>query len=283
MRYIPGALQDHLHSGVTTLCHCWRLDRRDGTVHGFTDHDRPIRFDGITFEPDSGFEAGSLDNATGLSADNIEVIGALSSTTLTERDLERGLYDNADVDIFRVNWAAPAQRILLFRGSVGETTRGSLSFRAELRSMAHRLDQPTGRAYLRRCDAELGDARCGVALTPHDGTITALKGDGSILTNLAATDGFIGGLLTWTSGANSGTRSVIRAVDGASITLWIAPPGPISLSDTFTITEGCDKRWQTCRDRFNNAARFRGFPHMPGDDWMTRTPASGGQNDGAAL
>ncbi len=283
MRYIPSALQAHLDSGVTTLCHCWLLRCRDGIVHGFTDHDLPLRFDGITFEPDSAFEAGSLDAAMGLAADNIEIAGALSSTALTERDLERGLYDDASVDIFRVNWADPASRILLFRGSIGETTRGSLSFRAELRSMAHRLDQPTGRAYLRRCDAELGDARCGLTLTPQTGTVTAIANHGTITTTLAETEGFTGGLLTWISGANSGTRSVIRARSGANLTLWIAPPSPISPSDTFTITEGCDKRWQTCRDRFNNAVRFRGFPHMPGDDWMTRTPASGGQNDGAAL
>ena len=42
MRTIPPNLAAHLTDGATTLCHCWKLIRRDGTTFGFTDHDRDL-------------------------------------------------------------------------------------------------------------------------------------------------------------------------------------------------------------------------------------------------
>lgn len=284
MRHIPAALQAHLDSGATTLCHAWAMTLRDTTRLGFTDHDRPLTFDGLTFTPASGLDSGALQSATGLAPDNLEVIGALSDEAITEADLERGRFDDAEVDIFRVNWRDPAQRVLLFRGSLGETTRGTLAFTAELRSMAHRLDQPQGRAYLRRCDAELGDARCGVTLTPAPGTVTAIASHGTLtVEGLAAGTSYTHGILTWTSGANSGHASPIRDQSGETLTLWQPPPDPIAPGDSFTATMGCDKRFETCRSRFDNTLRFRGFPHMPGDDFITSYPRQGGQNDGSVL
>jgi uncharacterized phage protein (TIGR02218 family) len=44
----------------------------------------------------------------------------------------------------------------------------------------------------------------------------------------------------------------------------------------------CDKRFGTCRDVFSNAASFRGFPDIPGDDFLTLTPAEGGRHDGGS-
>lgn len=45
---------------------------------------------------------------------------------------------------------------------------------------------------------------------------------------------------------------------------------------------GCDKRWETCVGVFGNGVNFRGFPDVPGDDFLTAYPASGGRNDGGS-
>ncbi|KSB88727.1 hypothetical protein AS593_20040 [Caulobacter vibrioides] len=42
----------------------------------------------------------------------------------------------------------------------------------------------------------------------------------------------------------------------------------------------CDRRWATCREVFSNAANFRGFPSLPGEDFVTLYPAEGEANDG---
>ena len=57
MRDIPSGLAAHLADGVTTLCHCWKLIRRDGVTFGFTDHDRDLAFGGVAFAARSGLEA----------------------------------------------------------------------------------------------------------------------------------------------------------------------------------------------------------------------------------
>ena len=57
--------------------------------------------------------------------------------------------------------------------------------------------------------------------------------------------------------------------------LWQAAPEPIDAGDTFTVTAGCDKRFSTCRNRFGNGADFRGFPHIPGNDFVISYPVAG--------
>ena len=49
------------------------------------------------------------------------------------------------------------------------------------------------------------------------------------------------------------------------------------------VAPGCDKRFETCRDRFGNALNFRGFPHIPGSDYLLAHPASTALHDGGAL
>ena len=42
----------------------------------------------------------------------------------------------------------------------------------------------------------------------------------------------------------------------------------------------CDKRWATCVGAFANGANFRGFPAMPGEDFLTLYPSEGERHDG---
>src|ERR1700689_5309327 len=132
MKTLPPGLQSHLSSGATTLCWCWKLVRADGAVQGFTDHDVAFVFGGATYEAASGFTASEVQSTLGLAVDNLTVAGALSSATLNEDDLAAGLYDDADIEIWRVNWAATDQRLLMRKGSRGEVTRGKTGFQAEV-------------------------------------------------------------------------------------------------------------------------------------------------------
>ena len=63
-------------------------------------------------------------------------------------------------------------------------------------------------------------------------------------------------------------------VNGGTVTLdlWQAMPQAIAEGDTFTVTAGCDKRFATCRDKFANVVNFRGFPHIPGNDFIVSYP-----------
>jgi uncharacterized phage protein (TIGR02218 family) len=279
MKTLPSGMQAHLDSGATSLCWCWQLTRKDGVTLGFTDHDRALAFDGVTFEAVSGFSASEVQSSLGLAVDNLELSGALSSVALNEDDLAAGLYDNATIRLWRVNWADAAQRVLMRSGTLGEVTRAGSAFHAELRGLAQALNQPVGRAFGRLCDAELGDARCGVAITPVSGAVlAALDARRFTVTGLADFDEgvFTGGRLTFIGGANHG-RSMEVKRHGKSgvvtIELWQPMGGSIAAGDGFTVTPGCDKRFATCAGRFANAANFRGFPHMPGNDAVLAGPS----------
>ncbi len=288
MRAIPSALQEKLDSGVTTLAHCWRLTRRDGVVLGFTDHDRDIAFDGAVFLPDSGATGSALSVSADLAADNADIEGALSASALSGEDLAAGRYDGARVEIFRVNWAAPAQRVLVKKGVIGEVTRNGRAFRAELRGISHLLDQPQGRVYQRLCDANLGDSKCGVDLDDPAcrtaGEVTARKNEQSFIASgfSAFEDGwFAHGLLTWESGANAGLCAHIKTqTQNGALSLWLPPGAAVAVGDEFTATAGCDKRFSTCREKFSNAINFRGQPFMPGNDFAITYPLRGENNDG---
>ncbi|HXF53616.1 MAG TPA: DUF2163 domain-containing protein [Hyphomicrobiaceae bacterium] len=280
MKALSPGLAAHLAGGATTLAWCWRLTRRDGTKLGFTDHDRNIVFDGTTFEAATGLTASEIKDAVGLSVDNLEVESALSSGSLSEADLAAGLYDDARVEIFRVNWQAPEERVLMRAGSLGEVRRSGLAFAAEVRGLAHYLQQPKGRLFQFGCDADLGDARCGVDLEQPafrgQGTITeaaSLRRFTASGLDAFADDWFTRGLLTFTSGANVGRAVEVKrheARDGlVTLELWQEPGEPLAAGDAFEVTAGCDKQLATCRAKFANVVNFRGFPHMPGNDFVT--------------
>jgi len=294
VKTLPEDLAAHLASGATTLCRCWLVTRRDAAVLGFTDHDRPLDLDGVVCEPASGFSASEATSELGLAVGNLEIDGALSSDRITENDLVAGLYDGAAVDIWLVDWSAPESRLLLRRCHIGEITRADTAFRAELRGLAHHLDQEHGRIFRYDCDADLGDERCGIdtALPAHraEGSVLAVTGRHSfVATGLEsfAAGWFAFGRLDWTGGENAGRSIEVRGhglgETGPTLDLWQAMSAPIAPGDTFRVVAGCDRRFATCRDKFANSRAFRGFPHMPGNDFALSYPRSGNANDGGSL
>lgn len=290
MKLLPAPLQAHLDTGATTMCFCWKVARKDGVVQGFTEHDVNLTFDSITFLASSGFTASQISQTLGLSVDNLTLQGILDSSTLNEDDLAAGLYDNAEVILYWVNWGDVTQRITMARGSIGEVKRQELAFTAEFRSLAHLLNQRTGRTYQRYCDAVLGDARCKVNLNlaayKGTGTITSAAGRNLVVSGINSfTAGwFIGGVLEFTSGTNDGQKFEVKGHSLGKLTLWNLPTKPVLNGDGFTVTAGCSQDSTVCRTKFNNIQNFQGFPFIPGNDIIQQYPVAGeGGWDGGSL
>lgn len=298
MPTISPSLQEHLDTGATTLAWCWRITREDGEVFGFTEHDVTLTFDGTDFEPETGLEPSEVRQGTDLAVDAQDAQGVLDSDRITETDILDGRWDNATVEAWLVNWSDPAERVLLRRGAIGRITRGRSAFIAEVRGLAHVLDQPVGRAFQATCDAELGDARCGVVLQAagykDSGVVMEVlrpRAFTAIMLEGWAAPRFDLGVIEWLSGAAAGVRvEVLRheiaspePLGMATITLLEEPVRPVAAGDQFLIYAGCDKSAATCAGRFQNIANFRGFPHIPGTDTMYRYPRRDGENSGAVL
>lgn len=286
-------LAKHLDTGLTSVCRCWAVTRTDGSVYGFTDHDRELDFEGISFKADTGLTASALQQVTGLAVDNSEAMGALSDDAVREEDINAGRFDGAKVATWLVNWKDVSERELRFKGSIGEIKRADGAFHAELRGVSERLNTPVGRVYQKPCQAVLGDARCRVGLdqpgyraqvlieTVEAGRVFRFNG-------LPGFDDrwFERGRFVVKSGEAKDLLGLIkndRIVDGARvIELWEELRLPMRRGDLVELEAGCDKRIETCRLKFQNITNFQGFPHIPGEDWLMTYPTEGGTNDGGS-
>lgn len=294
MRTLDPGFETHIASGATTLATCWRIARADGVVLGFTDHDEALSFGGVDYLPAHGLDGGEAAQKLGPQTDTTEVVGVLHSDAIAEDDIMLGRYDGAEVETWRVNWRNTGVRHLVRRATVGEITREDGLFRAELRSAQHALNRPRGRMYHALCDAELGDARCGVDLEAgahrataavidvHDRYRLAVSGIGGFV------EGWFGlGTAAWSNGKRDGLVDQIVSharVGGVDILSFAVAVGDwVVAGDDFTARAGCDRRFSTCREKFANPVNFRGFPHIPGSDFVLRYPRPGDSLDGRAL
>lgn len=290
MREISIDMQARLDGRATFMCRCWLVERRDGTRFGFTDHDRDLTFDGLAFLAGSGMDASVIEVSTGLSVDNAQAVGALSGDSLEEADILAGKFDGATVRHWLVDWQDTALNILLFRGFLGEIRRGKTAFEVELRGIAEELNQPLGRSYLRVCDRIFGDDKCGIDVeNPLVSKLVSVTGITAarqvVFDDLSGFPAgfFVNGSIRWANGAVSLIKTD-RVVSGDRVLeLWEEVRWEVSNGDMGRVIAGCDKRAASCAGKFDNFLNFRGFPHMPGEDWVTSYPKRGEKHDGGKL
>lgn len=274
MKTASAGLIAHLEESCTTLAWCWKVTRTDAQVFGFTTHDRDLAIGGVTYSAATGFLASAAQARTGASVDNMDVTGMIDSTVIAEADLLAGVWDNAGFQVHIVNWADLSQgSVLVQEGSLGNVTLKGSQFTAEMRSLSQALQQTVGRTMTRRCDADLGDSRCGVTLATYTVTGSVIA-DSTDRQTFTATDlpASIGGLLTWTSGANAGRGMEVKTASAGQIVLALPMPYDIAAGDAYSVHAGCDKNASTCQGTFANVENFRGFPHIPGVDSVLDYP-----------
>lgn len=180
MRNLSPELEAHLASGTTTLCRLFILTLADARRFAFTDHDRALGFEGLTARP---MLAAETEQRAGFDADS----GALKTVfdvDLSREDLLSGELDGAMLAEHRVNWADPSQSVLITTGRIGAVTVSGDGFEADWLGQSTLLDRSTGRVFSRRCDADYGDARCGLTAQPGQScarTLDACKAFGNTL------------------------------------------------------------------------------------------------------
>lgn len=214
MRQVPEEMAARIASGAATLCHVWKVVRADGTALGFTDHDGNLEVDGLTCRAASGWTTGAARSEVGLDAGDASALGVIEGEGFDAAGIAAGDFDGARVELWRVDWSAPALRVRLSVGTITALKIEGDRFTADVAGPMARLERVVGRTYGRLCDASLGDARCGVDPGDHPGA-------------------------------------------------------------------SCDRRWETCVGVFANGINFRGFPDIPGDDFLTAR-AGAGRDDGGS-
>lgn len=263
---------------VTSVAFGWRLERSDGVTLGFTSHDRDVIIDGVTLHANPGMQPTSIVESVGLETDGLEAGGALTSSAINAGDLAAGRWDGARLEIFLFDWSDPgAGKRILAVGEFGAVSYSSDAFEAELLGLTRMLDRPVVPQTSPTCRASFCDAACGLNLARfrHARTVASAVDDGIALSAAIAVNNFAYGHLRWFDGTNTGLKADIIANTTTGVTLAQRPHFPVQPGAQIELIEGCDKRLETCAGRFGNAINYRGEPHLPGNDLLTRYPGAG--------
>lgn len=298
MKNYPVAYLEHLRGPVTHLAICWQIEKSNGTYIRGTDHDRDIEIlpsspsnhlEGV-YQAAAGITGSAIRSSSDMSVDNMEVNGAIDLQVfgdITVAEIESGLLDGAPISTFRVIWDQPnVHQEIMRRGYLGEIARASDGrYTTEVRGITQVLQQIIGRTAGDRCDvAEFGDSRCkyDIAAATGVGTVTAVTSRrrwDSTVSNPAglAIGAFRLGKVTWLTGENTGFVGQIKrdAVNGVlgELEMWESFYYDPQVGDTFSFAPGCDRRYVTCKDVYNNLINFRGPAiFCPGMDAIIRAP-----------
>lgn len=280
MRKLNGDLFNALKKPSVHLTRCWLIVPTSGDPIGFTEHDKELVIDGVTYEPTEAFSGSALVSKDNFSVDNMSIVG-VNSDRITEEDLRAGVYDNAQVYVFAVQYDDLSRGVIPLRGGkLGEVIIRGVQFETEMRTLMQRLQQKVGRVYGIECDVKrLGDSRCKIDTAPFTvtGTVSGVvnRAQFTDTSRAEAVNFFKYGTVRFLTGANAGRELEVKDFSGTPNRRFvlIEPlPYSIAVGDTYEAIAGCDRTRATCRDKFNNLDNFRGFPDMPTETEILETP-----------
>lgn len=290
-RNIPAELLAHLGGDLLTIALCVKVTRRDGVVMGFTSSNVAMQILGVQYLPEATISPTSIRTTEGTTVDNLEIVGLLQSDRVTVPDIRGGRYAHARVDLFLVNYKDITQgRFILFRGRVANINYQDGQFTFELRALGQRIAQQIVMLTSPKCRVKrLFDAQCFVGgenfdetFVPGDfmHTVTFTGQPTAVILNLTTVDDLATGYLdegeiSFDAGNNLGFAREIKqhirvSAVSAQVHLHEAFPYAFAVGDTGDVIAGCDRRFTTCVTKFANGGNFRGEPHVPGMDQITR-------------
>lgn len=278
----PG-LATHVAGTAHTRCRCLLFALRDGTKYGITDHNKDIVFSlpeasgDVTYSASSGFRVSDIQTGVGLEPGNFEVYGPVGEI-VTQEQLLGGRWRRATVYLFELNWKDPSAAIDVMKGNVTKAGPKGGEFVFEVRDERDRYGSTVGHFITNQCPRDF-DACC-VNIAPSTATTIASVTSALVVEVAAAITAadFIGGHITFDDGPLAGIDPVeIYAASGSTLTLFEPLPDLPEVGNAVTLKEGCDGTIEMCRDRFDNAVNFRGFPAVRGNKILQ--PAIPGQGN----
>lgn len=268
MKSITPAMDARLAERAVALAMLMTITRRDGQITRLTDYDRNVIFGANTYTPSAGLQRSALSQSEGLSVDNMDVSGYYDGN-LSQDALRKGRFDGASVDMVLVDATDPNAygAIPMFYGFVGDIVTDRDKFKLPVNGFTELLQQNFSEVTSPDCRANLGDARCTVALAPHTytGTITGVTDSLTYAVSVSQPAGrFTYGTIEFTSGLNLGVITEIKDSPTGSVTLFLPPQYTVAVGDAIKLIAGCDKKAATCSGTYTNIINFRAEPDLPG-------------------
>lgn len=267
---------------LETVATFWRIYRKDGVALGFTTHDRDIWLEGVLHQSSPGMLPSSIRKSADLYADSAEVIGALSHEAIVPQDIQAGCYDDATIHIGLVDWES-GEHHTLYSGTLSTVTQEGCQFSAELLSHKALLWKDTVPRTSPLCRSDFCAPGCNLnpAKYMFEATLIALNtNQNSIEISVPTPIAYPleGGSIRWLEGPQYGSEMTMFGVEQLpdrvlSCRLNTPIHSDIAIGTKARVKAGCNHTIATCAGVFNNASNFRGEPHLPGNDMLTRYPS----------
>lgn len=250
-----------------------------GIEYLYTSFDSSLTVQGKEFRADGPLisrEGTSL--SLGIEVDNLSItIETNESTKLGDvsvaQAFHNGILDGARFKLERIFMDpnspidTSAGTLVLFEGRIVEPELDRYVINASVVSDIDNLKlQMPRNLYTPGCLNTLFDGACGLLSSDFAVTTTiAINSTPSqILCDLSQAQGwFTQGVVEFLEGANIGIKRTVRLHEAGSLLLTLPLLDMPEIGEAIRVYPGCDKRLDTCTNRFNNRARFRGAPFVP--------------------
>jgi uncharacterized phage protein (TIGR02218 family) len=248
-----------------------------GSVLRYSSAPTALTVNGHTFALGPKFERSKTKVVIGTQVDELEVMVYPETTDLIGAVpfLEaawQGQLDGAILQLERTFMPTYGDTspgtVVLFAGRISdvECTRTRIGIKCRSHLELLNVQMPR-RLWQSSCTHLFGDATCQFDRSSLQATFSAEPGstEAQIATSLSASPPnlYVQGTIIGVSGANAGSSRSVARMDGGWVYVKLAFLSPVLVGDQFQLLPGCDRTLATCKNVFNNAAHFGGFPYIP--------------------
>ena len=252
---------------------CLRIVPPTGSAILLTDYPTDlVMSSGQRYVTASGYQFTGYQSGTGTSPAAFDFEGIAGLAGIDRDTVASGVFDGARCYLFAVDWRSPVEDYEpIVASTLGKITLVDDTYRIEEMALIDALNQSVGRTYTPNCTKRFGGqefAGCKIDLAPITvtGTLTAVASDMQVTDSarVEAADWFGYGSIQFTSGANAGLKALeVKSFVGGVISTFEPFYYLPAIGDAYTMTPGCRRRLQDCRDKWANVPNFGGFPNMP--------------------
>lgn len=286
---LRSQVEDHcLHFRVR----CWKIQLTavKNVVFYFTDHTQNLElFDNNLYLAMNSMDSTAQRREEQLESTNQESRGIISSSAITFEMLQNGLFHNARVDEYlidyRMPWIAAIDHTTYF---IRQVSFDGVQWHANVEGITSFLKRPSGDTWGPMCRIPLfsqGNGECNISSAPFQQSaaiLTVIDENFNftfLVTNTLWQENLFGndGTMEFLDPGSSlfGFTSVIKSyaynAPNGNVVLQTGTPFPMTVGEQVVVLPGCDHIHDGhCTTRFDNLINFQGEPFMPGGDRARR-------------
>lgn len=279
MRQASARLIALLNADQFLMADLYTITTIYGDVYRYTNYDIDLTIAGQLYRSDGPIiEREGITQNLGIEVDSLSVTILVTDNTFfgdvpIAQAFHNGILDGARFKLERVfmDMNTPtdtsAGAITLFEGSLIEPEMDRNQIHVNVTSDTDILKVKMPRnLYQPSCLNTLFDSGCGLLKDNFmvETTIQSNSTNNRILCSLNQPQGwFTQGVVEFTQGVNRGIKRTVRLHESGALLLTLPLLEMPVVGEVIKVYPGCDKRIDTCHNRFNNRARIRCTPFVP--------------------